>query len=219
MIVIVSRHPELTDKWQLIIDKATPVHIANSWLIAAALLKSIPISLLVIDTDELLDAEMPTISWIKAHNPTLNILILGNDDSDEAPINAMKEGAHGYCVKTCSDSEFKMAIHAMVNGEAWLPRELIPKLIDELASYVHSSQGPVQPPSKEQLGSLSEREQEVVQLVCQGENNKTIARHLDITERTVKAHIGAIFKKLSVSSRLQLALIFRDFPVKAKQSL
>lgn len=55
--------------------------------------------------------------------------------------------------------------------------------------------------------ALTPREREIAVLVGEGVNNKIIARRLDITERTVKAHLGAVFSKLGIPGRLQLALL------------
>ena len=57
------------------------------------------------------------------------------------------------------------------------------------------------------LELLTPREREIARLVGEGINNKLIARRLDITERTVKAHLGSVFAKLGVTGRLQLALL------------
>ena len=61
--------------------------------------------------------------------------------------------------------------------------------------------------------SLTEREREVAIAVAQGASNKEIARQLDITERTIKAHVGAILEKLGVRDRLQLSLIVNGIEV------
>ena len=61
--------------------------------------------------------------------------------------------------------------------------------------------------SEDILAALTKRELEVARLVANGSSNKEIARQLGITERTVKAHVGAVFQKLNVRDRLQLALI------------
>ncbi len=66
------------------------------------------------------------------------------------------------------------------------------------------------PPVAEGAGwaqTLTEREREVAKAVAQGASNKEIARQLDITERTIKAHVGAILEKLGARDRLQLSLI------------
>ena len=68
------------------------------------------------------------------------------------------------------------------------------------------NQLPLGKPGPDLLESLSAREREVVHLASRGLVNKLIARELGITERTVKAHLKAVFEKLQVADRLQLAL-------------
>ena len=60
------------------------------------------------------------------------------------------------------------------------------------------------------LENLTRREYEIAMLVGKGESNKKIAQHLAITERTVKAHLTEIFRKLQISDRIKLALIMKD---------
>jgi DNA-binding NarL/FixJ family response regulator len=60
------------------------------------------------------------------------------------------------------------------------------------------------------LSLLTSREKAVAELVAAGKSNKEVARDLDITERTVKAHLGSAFEKLQVRDRLQLVLMFSN---------
>jgi two-component system NarL family response regulator len=63
------------------------------------------------------------------------------------------------------------------------------------------------------LADLTRREREIAELIGNGESNKQIARQLAITERTVKAHLTEIFRKLGIADRLRLALLITDAPI------
>jgi len=69
------------------------------------------------------------------------------------------------------------------------------------------------------LENLTKREYEIAILVGRGESNKQIARRLDITERTVKAHLTEIFRKLAITDRIKLALLVKDTAVSSNQTV
>ena len=90
------------------------------------------------------------------------------------------------------------------SGEIWCGKDFIQSLIEQNASTI-----PEQHWGGEVLDSLSDREHAVAILVAKGLSNKAIANDMAITERTVKAHLTAIYKKLSVKDRLALALLIQ----------
>ncbi|NOR39726.1 MAG: hypothetical protein GQ537_00785 [Gammaproteobacteria bacterium] len=85
---------------------------------------------------------------------------------------------------------------------------MISKLIADLANKSGTNSRESILVKNESIAHLTPRELEVAQMVHLGGNNKLIARELDISERTVKAHLSAIFRKLDVENRLHLALFF-----------
>lgn len=116
---------------------------------------------------------------------------------------ALEAGASGYVHYLAVPSVLEQIAQSVAVGGVWLGAELMRQLIvgvQRLSSVV------VLPAAN--LNLLTSRERAVVELVAAGKTNKEVARELDITERTVKAHLGASFEKLGVRDRLQLALVF-----------
>jgi two-component system, NarL family, response regulator LiaR len=105
----------------------------------------------------------------------------------------VRAGAIGYLLKSGEAEELRTAIRAAAAGRVQLAPEAAPRLMREV-------------PAPDGPEKLSDRETEVLRLVAQGHANKTIARELGITERTVKAHVGSILAKLHLASRTQAAL-------------
>ena len=104
----------------------------------------------------------------------------------------------------------KRVVVAVQQGELWIRRSITPRLLDELGVMRHNFQT-----SRADVGRLAEltqREREIAAHVGNGESNKQIARQLSITERTVKAHLSEIFRKLGIADRLKLALQVRGLP-------
>ena len=87
------------------------------------------------------------------------------------------------------------------NGGLWVGQGLMQRLLAGAARLLPPN------PSDGWADTLTEREREVAHAIARGASNKEVARELAITERTVKAHVGAILEKLGARDRLQLSLI------------
>ena len=94
----------------------------------------------------------------------------------------------------------------MLRGEVWIRRSLTAQLLEQLGERMRTATLS-RKSEADLLAELTKREREIASLVARGENNKIIARNLDITERTVKAHLTEIFRKLGVTDRLKLAVL------------
>ena len=90
----------------------------------------------------------------------------------------------------------------------WLPAEVVNAVVRVLSTTLDGPQN-VTRAVDALLGSLTERERAVAEAVAAGLSNKEVARRLDITERTVKAHLSAAFRKLGVRDRMQLVVRLR----------
>lgn len=131
------------------------------------------------------------------------LVILCDQPDEEGAAAAIAAGAAGYCNTHAAPEVLRQVALVVGNGGLWVGRSLMQRLITGTARAL----GPRQHGSRERWSDkLSEREREVASLVANGASNKEIADQLAITERTVKAHLGAIFEKLEVRDRLQLSL-------------
>jgi two-component system, NarL family, nitrate/nitrite response regulator NarL len=163
---------------------------------------------IVLCHDDLITGEKnASVSCIKEAGQNARILVLGVGRTMESQIALLKQGARGYFDNNLSPEKLHFAMHAILNGEVWVERYVISSLIDELTHVAIPEISPVQ---KQLLASLSPKEIEVAMLVSHGSTNKMIAHKMAITERTVKAHLTAIFQKLAIFDRLSLAIFFRD---------
>jgi DNA-binding NarL/FixJ family response regulator len=141
-------------------------------------------------------------------------LIVGNTWSEAKQVEAMVKGAAGYCEAEEPADIIIRAVKSILTGDIWIQRSLVPKIISVLTSTRRSYGAAVKSVNTEELlktfATLSVREVEVANLIQIGENNKAIAAALDISERTVKAHLSSIFRKLEVEDRLQLAIFLKE---------
>jgi DNA-binding NarL/FixJ family response regulator len=141
----------------------------------------------------------------------VRIVALHDEPKDINGLAALSTGAAGYG-NAHSAPQLLQTIESVVrNGGLWVGEPLLSRLLRSMAAVPAT----VAPEDNPELKKLSEREREVALKVARGESNKEIARDLDVAERTVKAHLSAVFDKLEVRDRLQLALLLKAAPVKA----
>jgi len=135
------------------------------------------------------------IPHIKEKQPTAKIIILSSFVDEDFVRQAMRLGVQGFLSKHAGPAALRDAIYAAMRGE--LP-------LDDRAVKILAEQ------QIDLLDSVSKREREVMSLIAKGLTNKAIAKELNITEKTVKAHLTNIFSKLGVKDRLQLALYAKE---------
>jgi two-component system, NarL family, nitrate/nitrite response regulator NarL len=140
-----------------------------------------------------------------------HIIIIDTPPLPEADQVALfKLGVHGFCHRDISAELLVKAVESVVNGELWMQRSLITRIIDELTQGGPAERSGNSVSGGSVIDCLTPRELEVARMVHKGGNNKIIARKLDISERTVKAHLSSIFRKLNIENRLHLAIFFHD---------
>ena len=147
----------------------------------------------------LMDLSMPGMGGVEATrrivdaNPDVNVVVLTSLSARDRILDALDAGAIGYLLKDAEPDELLRGVEAAARGES----PLSPKAAREVLGARNA-----QKPSLE----LSPRELEVLALVGEGLPNKLIARRLEISEKTVKAHLTQVFAQLGVTDRTQAAL-------------
>jgi two-component system NarL family response regulator len=139
-------------------------------------------------------------------NPATSMVVLSGPISEETELDLFKAGVRGYCRNDIDPQLLKRVVVAIELGELWIRRSLMRRLLDELTvrfSCGVRDKGAV----IGRLAYLTVREHEIAALVGSGGTNKQIAKQLDISERTVKAHLTEVFRKLGIADRLKLALL------------
>ncbi len=156
----------------------------------------------------LMDLRMPIMDGIAAIKiltqrvPKSKILVLTTFDDDELVTQAIANGAKGYLLKDTPSNELAQAIRTVNQGYSQmspgiLAKALQPATISEPQSNTNSA-----------ITELTDREQEVLELIAQGCNNREIAEQLFITERTVKNHVNHILRTLDLRDRTQAAIFY-----------
>ena len=162
----------------------------------------------------LLDYDLPKldgvggIAALMKLNPDTKVVILSGPITDEIEWGLFRTGVRGCCQRDIEPEQLKNVIMAVQRGELWIRRTLSWHLLNELV-VITQEKNKLKQTIGDLLANLTRREYEIATLVGDGETNKQIARRLAITERTVKAHLTEVFRKLDVADRLKLALIVK----------
>jgi DNA-binding NarL/FixJ family response regulator len=150
-----------------------------------------------------MDLSMPVLDGVEATRqilagqPETKVVVLTSFTDQERVAGALEAGAVGYVLKDSEPAQLLAAVHAAAQGHAPLDARVARALLPR--------QKAVDPAS-----ALSSREVQVLKLVGQGLGNKQIGRVLGITERTVKVHLGNVFRRIGVRDRTSAALWARD---------
>jgi len=158
----------------------------------------------------LMDINMPekdglqALQAIEKSGVTTNVVILSGYDDSDLIYRAMKLGARGYVLKTMASSKLIDAIETVADGKIYLPSVLTTRFFEY---FQNSAKEEANISAGENLlTTLTSRENEVLDLLTQGINYKSIAQKLIISETTVKTHVNNIFQKLQVNDRTNAVL-------------
>lgn len=155
----------------------------------------------------LMDVNMPRMDGIqaarvlKAKHPGIQIIILTVSNQHEKVVQAIRDGSSAYVLKDSSPEQLIQIVESVAEGRYFVDTTIANEL---LVNLVQGNQ-PRQPQKDYSL--LTGREKEVLQLIVNGLSNKEIAGNLNITLRTVKAHVSSILMKLNVNDRTQAAVL------------
>lgn len=136
---------------------------------------------------------------IKKELPDTEVIILSMYDEEEYVREAVKAGATGYVLKDISQEELIRNIKVVHSGGSYIQPSLARKVLRDLATTKTKTTSS----RASSIRELSDREIEVLQHVAEGNSNKEVAAALSISEKTVKAHLRSVFRKLEVGDRAQ----------------
>ena len=151
----------------------------------------------------LLDLVMPRLDGIGAlrqlreRAPGARVIVLTSFLDDDKLLPALRAGAAGYLLKNAQPQELARAVRVAHAGQTLLDPVVAARLVATLATDAE----------EDPLDRLTPREREVLELIGRGFPNKRIAQELDISEKTVKTHVGRLLAKLGVADRTQAAVL------------
>ncbi|MDH3763627.1 MAG: response regulator transcription factor [Gammaproteobacteria bacterium] len=140
-------------------------------------------------------------------SPGTGLLVLADVPDEHQGIDLVRSGAHGYANTHIKPEILREAIKVVELGEVWVSKRLLQWMVSHCHEFdrIKSDVG-----SYLALDTLTPSERHVAEHLSAGNNNKQIARKLNITERTVKAHLTSIYAKTGVKDRLHLVLLVHN---------
>lgn len=160
----------------------------------------------------LMDIKMPDLSGIdtlkllKAERPKIKIVMLTSSEEDEDLFDAIKYGASGYLLKSTGANELIELLHGLENGEVRLTPQVAARILQEQRRANPVEKKSVHKSVERDLSEpqLTKRQLEILEMVAKGITYKDVGTALDLTERTVKYHMGKIIELLHLENRSQV---------------
>lgn len=157
----------------------------------------------------MVDLRMPevngvqTLKLLREKDTEIPILILTTSDDAADLKECLRHDASGYLLKDMDPDDLVVALRKAIAGEM----VVAPELAGKLATIIKNRDEDIEEESKSIFSSLSPREMEILSHLTEGQSNKVIARHLGISDGTVKLHVKSILKKLGLHSRVEAAVL------------
>ena len=154
----------------------------------------------------LMDLQMPrmngvqAIRHLKVSHPNLPVLVLTTYMDDKWLFDAIRSGASGYLMKDRPRQELLDAIHGTIDGQAYIDPSVAGKILSNVAALPEDQ-------FVEHSYNLTDREQDILNLLAQGLSNADISRRLYLSEGTVRNYTSTLFAKLGVSDRTQAVIL------------
>jgi len=203
MFVLASSDSETLERWRAAFEEGASLVEVRSLESLPKCLAQLRPPLVLFDTRLARTGIARAVDHLLQVRRETRIIAVTDECDDEFELALFLAGARGICPLGATPAVLQQAVAAVVRGELWIRRALVPKLMDSLTVGNGDSTTGV----TGRFAILTPREIEIARLIGLGASNKRIARQLAITERTVKAHLTVIFRKTGADDRVKLALL------------
>ena len=155
----------------------------------------------------IMDVGLPGMNGIDASKKIKNeysdikIIMLTSHNDENAVLNSLKAGANAYCSKEINLQRLVQVVNSVLDGASWFDPS-----ISQVVLKAATSGNNNEPAKKSNDYNLTSREHQILKLITEGYSNTEIAKELNVSVNTTKAHIASILQKLVVDDRLQAAL-------------
>lgn len=205
-ILIVDDHPVVRDGLNAILETQPDFEVvgeAGDGQEAVAQVEKLRPDVVLLDLDMPVLDGLGALRQIMEQHPATKVIIFTVFDTDERILTAVQSGAQGYLLKgDAPRNEIFRAVRTVYQGGALLQPVVAGKLLRQVQNQTNPAAS-----TQPGLEDLTEREQDVLELIGQGMANKEIAQRLVISERTVKFHVSAILAKLGAGNRTEATRI------------
>lgn len=200
-LVLVTNDEGLATHWQQAFGKKNS-RIANSLAELSKRRREDPATLWV-DASILPPSGWRSTEWQEILRlDHIKVIATSSNPDDDDAMEALDAGCAGYCHAYAAAATLKQVAQVVDGGQVWIGKSLMQRLLQGTSKIART----LVTTENQWQQTLTQREREVANLAANGASNQMIAENCGISERTVKAHLSAVFTKLNVTDRLQLAL-------------
>lgn len=202
-IVVVDDHPVFRMGMVALLESIAGFSVtgeAGTVAEAVAVVERVEPDVVVMDLQLPDGSGIDAVERIARSRPATAALMVTMFGDDDAVFAAIRAGARGYLVKGAGPEEIERAVRAVANGEV-----ILGPPVAQRAAAVFSVRSSATP-----FANVTEREGEVLELLARGMDNPSIARRLNLSEKTVRNHVSSIFTKLQVGDRSQAIVKARE---------
>lgn len=205
-VVIVDDHKLVRTGLKMLIQSHRGLKVvgeAGNCAEALELIKAEQPNVVLLDLDLKGESGLDLLPEIKTASPASRVLVLTGVKDVDVHRACVRQGAKGLVMKDLAEDVLVKAIRKVHEEEFWFDRNMMSSVLQDVLSQKDAS---TSDPEQVKIATLTKREKEVIDLVCQGQKNKQIAENLFISDTTVRHHLTSIFSKLEVSDRLELVI-------------
>jgi len=173
----------------------------------ALIVEVMPPDVVIVDIDNSPDSSLSLIRRLKQRLPSVGIIMLTSNLSDDQLFQAIEDRVAAYLSKEIIGDQLAEMVRRVARGEYPINESLSsrPELAGKILSQFQELSGKTE--AETLIAPLTTRETEVLNYVAQGYSNKQIAAKLDISEQTIKNHVASIMIKLNANARTQAVVI------------
>jgi len=227
-LMVVDDQPVILRGLSMILDAEPDIEVvaqAQDGIEAERMALEILPDVIVMDLNMPRQGGVVTTRNISAAHPEINIIVLTTFDDDDTVYEAVRAGALSYLLKDVSEDEVVATVRAVQDGKTHLSPRIARKIMDQFRNYgltnpelkadetpksdtvsIARSSEPDRSDTDTELARLTDKEQQILELISQGLSNKQIAASVFLAEGTVKNYVSRIMDKLHTRSRTELAI-------------
>ena len=203
-LFFIGNRPKVLERWSTLLSDWRPKKISLPEFPTELMLGE---SVVLLHLNSVTSEESKELLSLKKKNSGLILIACTDAPNEEEGLGILRAGANGYTNTYITGSLLLEVLKTVVRGDIWAGPELLQRLLRRLLQDTPVITENALSDADSSFSELSKREHEVLNVLTEGKSNKEIARSLDITERTVKAHLSSIFQKTGVQDRVSLVLL------------
>ena len=210
MIIICCNNKTIVQRWQGILGGQYDLQTTHTLTELENCLESLPDAIILHD-NLLGEQKTDQFKALKQKNEKLKYLILADKPDENIAFKFIHSGVYGYSNTYISPKLLCDAVKQILKGDVWMGKRLTRYLSECLLEDLNNEDSEDTAIDVEEfMTRLTDREKQVARRIAHGCSNKCVANALNITERTVKAHLSTVFKKTGIKDRVHLALILNS---------